>query len=346
MALVPVVDRRTAGLAATLYHAYRGYQTARPYINQAMVYGKRLYKHAFGKPRKYRGGKRAKYSPRYKRPAPPRRPYTRRSNYRKPTYRLRRSKGRRGYGNQYMTFRANYHQRREFTQDGSGDFIPQFIEMDNPNLWFPNPEEIDQRKAAIFNNANATRLVSVHIYLKNIKYQEKDPSQPPFIHPQDGKFMTFADPSSGDLNPAQVAIGNHYMISNGVPAYMTRMTKKYHSVLKSFCSAKATTRDNITQLFNKKWKDITNEFDFFNKTGNPSSGARLNIDWLIVPEIVSCDTAGVTGCMKYEVVVATRWRIYSSQPGRPVTSNRTRRALDDEDPAEDADDEMEPDEDQ
>lgn len=312
MALVPVVDRRTAGLAALLYNTYNNYRNVRPYVNQAMALGKRMYRQAFGqarsRPRTYK-------KPRYSRPRPSRRRFRRSYRRRRPFFRIRRGKGRRGYGNQYLTIRNNYHLRKQFDQDVQGDFKPLVIEMDEPYLWFPPEDQIDRRVQYTFDNAISKKLVSVHVYMKNLHYQEVSQSSPPYISSNDNKIYTFADPGSADLN--QVVIDNHYMATNGVPAKLTRMSKKYHSILKCYTGAQKVTTETCAILGQRKWKDISQEYEFFNRTGFTDPGStRLNIDWCIVPEVVSCEMGGITGCLKGEIVVATKWRLYSSLPGR------------------------------
>ena len=71
---------------------------------------------------------------------------------------------------------------------------------------------------------------------------------------------------------------------------------------------------SLQDLGQSSWIGVTHDMDMYNKTGTSDETVpRLNMNYLIMPEVMSCDITGVTGCLKYELVVSTKWRLYNSK---------------------------------
>lgn len=225
-------------------------------------------------------------------------------------FRVFRNKGRRTYPNQYLILRSNFHGRDAFPQDSHGDFTPVTESLDTQGIWIPTVDQIDAMQLARFNNASTKRIVSIHIYIQAIRYTETSSTQLSVITaPQDSSFFTFAS-----ITETQAPIDNHYMISNGVKGRLFRSSAKFHSILKANCNARLCTSKSLADMNLMTWKEFTQESDFFNRTGlTTNTDPRLNIAYLIMPEINSCDTTGITGCLKYEITIATKWRLYQSK---------------------------------
>lgn len=306
--LVPVIDRRAAVVGAGLYHLGRNLDQIVPMARNVVGAFKRSYTRAFGQSRT----SRSRYGPKRRFSMPSRRRYVRRRRYTRPNQlRVRRFRGRRTYGNRSLTLRSVRHIRHSFTQDTAGDLVPELVENDAPGVWVPSVDEIDELQQAKFDNCASKRIVSVHVYLKNIKYSEDRTGDPDSSVPLDTRLFTYANVNALTMNTSP---NNHYMMSNGVPAILTRLQRKYHSIVRAPCYAREMTKDTLATLNTLSWKNSNNIYNLFNRTGAEDAlSPRVNIDYQIVPENLTCATSGVTGCLKYELVVATKWRLYGSK---------------------------------
>ena len=155
MATVPFVQRRDLVPAALAFNLARN---LKPMVNMART----AYSMWKGRPtvrRKLFSFRRRRSIFRRKRTFTPKR-----------GIRTYRAKGRKTYGNRTMTLRLNTHQRHNFTQTTAGDFYAHVGNLDHIGGWLPLDWQIDDLQLAKFNNAATRRLVSIHVYMKNVRY--------------------------------------------------------------------------------------------------------------------------------------------------------------------------------
>lgn len=300
MTTVPFLQRRDlvpAALAFNLSHQ----------LPQYIKYGKMAYNYLKKRYTRYKPALRRTLG-RYRR-SPYRKPY---KKGRRKIFKKFKNAGRRTYGSRTIILRRNLHDRITFHQDAHGDFTPQRVDLNIPGYWLPADWEMDPLQLSRFNNAGSKRLISVHIYYRNIRYTEESGNHSSVVTaPQDNTFFTYAAPNAETI-PTQPS---HKILSGGLQKKLRRGSAGYHQVLKQNCYANASTSEEMQTLLLKTWSEATHEFDFYNKTGTQTTTTpRLNIEHYVMPEVNSCQTTGVTGCLKFEMIVATKWRLYTSKP--------------------------------
>jgi len=304
MALVP----RGAGrviLPATVYGAYNAYNNVRPHFRTLYNMAKRTYRQAFGS----RPSTRFKRS-RYMKRRPMRRIRRFKRTVRKSQFRRFRNKGRRTYANRTMILRSNFHTRVEFEVDSEGDLKPQLIDINSTTKWIPNAGQTDELQRAKFDNAQCKRLSSVHVYLKNIKYAEQRPQIQVSV-PGDTQAYTYSDTNNAQHDIAQ--FNNHFMIGNGMKFNLRRLQCNYHSTVKASVFSRKFTTHRLDQLNTLSWTDFLNESEVLDRTSGTATQPKLNINFVICPEQLTCLLEGVQACMKMECIVATKWRLYGSK---------------------------------
>jgi len=194
------------------------------------------------------------------------------------------------------------------------DGMPEVQEMDQVGYWIPELSELDQMTIDRFNTAGSKRLLSIHVYLKNINMistlQQIDTQNPEILN-RDLMAYTYAnkynDKTEGTLYDSK------YVRQNGMPIKFTRGQKAYHSVIKSPCYARNCTKETLTTLGTKPWKQYTQEAELYGFTGGTSAQSRLNIDWFFMPvfPFIGSDLV-LSVAYKFEVCVATKWALYGT----------------------------------
>jgi len=239
---------------------------------------------------------------------------------------LRRNQGRKTYGNRTIILRSNTHHTGAFTNDENLDFIPKGYDLNAPGKWFPQTDEIDELQKAKFNNSGAKRLVSIHVYMKNIVYTEFTQAEGSIVTaPDDNNFFTYYDMYNQDVIP----VDNHWMISNGKRATLTRGRKKFHTVFKLLLNARSNVTSNAGTLATSQLSTILGEMNVYNKTSDGNS--PISTTFYYVPQSalgILGTSFNPQGYIRYELVVATKWRLYGSETKQ--IANRVRRALPDQ----------------
>lgn len=188
--------------------------------------------------------------------------------------------------------------------------------MDQVGYWIPELKELDQMTIDRFNTAGSKRLLSVHVYLKNINMvstlQQIDTQNPEILN-RDLKAYTYANKYNDKTEGSPSAYDSRYVRQNGMPIKFTRGQKAYHSVLKSPCYARNCTKESLQTLGSKPWKQYTQEAELYGFTGGTSAQSRLNIDWWFMPVFPFIGSNLVLSvAYKFEVCVATKWALYGT----------------------------------
>lgn len=193
--------------------------------------------------------------------------------------------------------------------------------MDDPGAWIPDPNDLDLVQKARFDNASAKRCTSVHLYIKNIEMQgyfkandETSTALP--MGPRDYLLYTYANKYSPDLQ--QDYVTGDGMKNYGQKLVLRRGQKAFHRILKSKTGSRSAVADKLSTLSQESWKAFTDRAEFYGFAGEKSAlGTRLNLDWFIMPTYPY--TEQLFQCimlLKFDVVVATRWKLRGSETGR------------------------------
>lgn len=193
--------------------------------------------------------------------------------------------------------------------------------MDSPGDWFPSEDEVTQMDICRFDNCNAKKLKSIHLYMKNISvssWYDKDQDKQFVTQPNDTYIYTYADQRSNDMEMTD-KLGK-YIRTQGMCKKLVRNQADYHSILKANVYARNTNDFPFEKMKAAVWKDFTRDQEFFNKTGVFKDGDKgktmLNLDHLInVDTPFQAPDNGTTFNVKieYDMVVATKWRLYGTQ---------------------------------
>lgn len=199
-----------------------------------------------------------------------------------------------------------------FAQATNNNFQPGLIPNSTPSELLPEDLRVHPRVLADFDHASAKKLMSVHVYIKALTYDETvtDVTLNETSRPQDTTFFTYANRYSGGL--ASDCIEYNVINKDGIKGRITRGTCPYHSVYKinSFnCrGAHAGSLKQIRQLPLDAFWDALEPISY----ANASEG--FNGDFLLVPTIMSSALAPkVTGNIKFDVHVTTKWRLYGAK---------------------------------
>lgn len=234
--------------------------------------------------------------------------------------RKNRRRGRRVPPNRDLILRTSTRYTTTFTAEPGNevDFNSKKIEMDDPGDWFPGADEVTPMDRCRFDNCNAKKLKSVHLYMKNISvstWYDTDQTKQFVSMPNDTYVYTYADqrnPAIGDTD-----VQGKYIRTQGLAKKLVRNQADYHSILKANCYSRNTTDTTFLNMSTIKWKSFTRDQEFFNKTASTHTDqGHLNIDHLINVDTpyTAPDNGTKFHCkLEYDMVVATRWRLYGTK---------------------------------
>ena len=328
MALVPYRSRASAfgALVTAARTAYR-YRNVLSNTYNAM---KRTYGRAFGytspqmmkrrrttavRGRKWLRSKRTHYWKRKRNTS-----YRRANRVLRPTRNRRR--GRRVPPNHDIIMRTNTRYATTFKSTGAEiDFASQKIELDAAGTFFPNSAETSPLNKCLFDTANAKRIKSVHVYMKNITFNSwytDDQKKVQVNKPADTYVFTYA--ALDDKDMSGVDVEGAFIRNNGIPKKLVRNQANFHSVLRSECYARNTTSRSFSDMSAVVWKDFTREQNMFNRTGGGAENPHMNIDFFVNVDTpyLAADTGTEFQCkMEYDLCIATKWRLYGVVDSAP-----------------------------
>ena len=261
-------------------------------------------------------------------------------NYKKnPNRAIKRpAQGRRTYGKRYLILRRIDHQTIEFTKEtGTGsnplDWEAVRIEQDQPGVWIPKADEVDKLKTCKWDNCDTKRLVSAHLYLKDIKWMEwyqltapRASTNETDLHvisrPHRNSMYTYHDGFTSNL----ATLEGHNIRNNGIRCPLPGNVGKYHTVWKSNFHCRRYENGKLEDMQPSTWKGKTIEYDMINRTDNDASdGTRYNADWNLFMEGSGITGPGQTdptgsktrGVVTFTRVFSTKWRLYGSKHQAP-----------------------------
>lgn len=229
-------------------------------------------------------------------------------------------RGRRVPPNRDLILRTTGRHFETFTASSGSevDFNSAKFEMDSPGLWFPHGNEITPMTSCRFENCNAKKLKSVHLYMKNISvtsWYDNDQQKQIVGQPNDTYIYTYADQRARDI--ANVDTQGTWIRNQGLAKKLIRNQADFHTIVKGNVYSRNTTDSNIMQLNQVSWKDFSRQQEFFNKTASEKSvEPKFNLDFLLnVDTPFSAPDNGTKFFCKIEwdLVVATKWRLYGTK---------------------------------
>lgn len=278
---------------------------------------RRFARRRFARP--YRGVRRRR------RPIRGRKIYRRRNWVQQPKF--RRNVGRRTFANRDLLLKSFSNYSLEFTQnDDTGTFDPLPIIENEKYEWFPDAAETNPVTEAVFNEAASKRLVSVHMYLKDLRYTEvakQFPDDVDVTGPQGSRIYTYHN--KGDW---KILVPNEYIMKNGRSRKLIRNTQPYHSICKFYTYCRGGLHVPYQNVKNLSWRKALTLMNAYQQTNEVSE--PVNLDWYMCPTIQTSLGSGTKGHLRFTKVITTKWRLSGikdpyTTPGR---TNDVRDQLD------------------
>lgn len=208
-------------------------------------------------------------------------------------------------------------QQQTFTLQQLSVQLPQYVEMDTAGAWFPNPVNTPALQEAIFDNCDVKKLVSVHMYLKDVRvtYTIKDSSEvrqsDPSPLPVDGYIYVYANKYNTTKTWPNIAsflkLAKRHRFQRGYIPYIPLISTPLYarrSDTRSFSTVAGTT-----------FKDYCRTVDTYDFAGGHgvSGATSCNLDWwFMLPSIApwkppTGEEYNTQISLSYEIVVATKW---------------------------------------